>query len=1083
MVAPRMSCHASTSDHSNGAFILDYDDCPRGKERGLRDGQAEALNLVLPRCRLEVAGPPTVWRPPPPTGSVDSGSSLLRRLRLRLQVPRRKSQGFRLPLLPDAGAGDLAASITALPTAISSRFRKQASSPGPSPDSSSPAAGSDDHWLPLLTGRAFPCSSFACPDLFQMASPSSSRGRRPSAAVSLTPPPRSLNVQKFAESRAAELEALHAVVAGRTGGSFRVHRSKRRRTTSHVDRFAKGRGGRKRRRLGEGEGRVEGREIEREEEKKKLNRRVRRRMELRKNLDFGFSESGDGTQRLRTHLWHAKRFTMVKRWGFYLPLGLHGRTRFKGYLEAAKFWSTSTRFKLLLPYPIRGSRGRHSLFLSLGLLTCSQDSLFAVLRAVLVPSSSDVKEGIAQPVTYGMCYGRAMLHHIGASLSRLIAPVVYMWRPTSRVYISLNDQMVHGPDLGGDLGTLHRQLWIWVHAAAFTEGFGVLSAACQKQMNEDGVLLSCVSLKGKLAKLEVMGSEATQILQKILHPASELCDASEDSSYEGDPYLNACSSHNKKILPAEQDDDLAFHKDKKECLSSPSKMFGLLGLSEHLPSCAIISLEVLDPRSLSSKKGVESVLLAPSADPPCDLLKEISKESNNSTHLSSPDDIREKVVSFWSKPEEYGTSISDSKDLWMSDRLQPPVEDSILCLEKHHQRLKYFHLHSTNSAIITSESQGCNSRTCSVLLLKHNHQTGSHQGWSIILPLSWVKSFWIPLVSYGAHAIGLRERHWVASDGGIPCFPFDFPDCKPYSMLMSVIAAETNQSAQRRPLSMRPPRIPIPPPWDCIRFSVAEGLSIMGSSQCVEKQQERGEESAPSTSAVDSQMEAHGLDTCKNTGLSFQGCVARTSNTLAYFLRSIHCRHLLMFPKTKLSKSAFSELVDKEVIKWVPRILNKLSPDRPLCFTRVLLHSYREGIFEEGAVVCAPITTDLEILASRSEEPEKLQIPHSLATSYFTQEEDSDRWVLQVPDDPSARPLHRWPIGFVTSGFVRGSAKPVALAVCEVTLLAQLRERQWSEMQKGRPEVLVLVRNLRSTAYRLSRATIVLEQEDDLTFM
>lgn len=36
--------------------------------------------------------------------------------------------------------------------------------------------------------------------------------------------------------------------------------------------------------------------------------------------------------------------------------------------------------------------------------------------------------------------------------------------------------------------------------------------------------------------------------------------------------------------------------------------------------------------------------------------------------------------------------------------------------------------------------------------------------WSIVLPLSWVKAFWAPLVSKGAHAIGLREKHWIACE-------------------------------------------------------------------------------------------------------------------------------------------------------------------------------------------------------------------------------------------------------------------------------------------------------------------------------
>ncbi|KAF3787624.1 Dynamin-related protein 1E [Nymphaea thermarum] len=36
--------------------------------------------------------------------------------------------------------------------------------------------------------------------------------------------------------------------------------------------------------------------------------------------------------------------------------------------------------------------------------------------------------------------------------------------------------------------------------------------------------------------------------------------------------------------------------------------------------------------------------------------------------------------------------------------------------------------------------------------------------WSIILPVNWIKAFWISMVSHGAHAIGLRERRWIACE-------------------------------------------------------------------------------------------------------------------------------------------------------------------------------------------------------------------------------------------------------------------------------------------------------------------------------
>lgn len=62
----------------------------------------------------------------------------------------------------------------------------------------------------------------------------------------------------------------------------------------------------------------------------------------------------------------------------------------------------------------------------------------------------------------------------------------------------------------------------------------------------------------------------------------------------------------------------------------------------------------------------------------------------------------------------------------------------------------------------------------------------------------------------------------------------------------------------------------------------------------------------------------------------------------------------------------------------------------------------------------------------------------------------------------------------------------MAEAFCEAVLLARLREEQWNEMpvEQRRKEIYVLVRNLRSSAYRLALATVVLEQqENDVEFL
>ena len=137
-------------------------------------------------------------------------------------------------------------------------------------------------------------------------------------------PPRKINVQKFAEARAAELEALHSIVENRLSNDLRSRRNKRRRTTAYDSQIAKRRC-RKRRKLETVANKSNDNASASEKDQKKLPRRVRRAMELKKNCVSGFSTSGDGTKRLRTHVWHAKRFTMTKLWGFHIPLGLQGR--------------------------------------------------------------------------------------------------------------------------------------------------------------------------------------------------------------------------------------------------------------------------------------------------------------------------------------------------------------------------------------------------------------------------------------------------------------------------------------------------------------------------------------------------------------------------------------------------------------------------------------------------------------------------------------------------------------------------------------------------------------------------------------
>ncbi|KAF5745934.1 putative Ribonucleases P/MRP protein subunit POP1 [Tripterygium wilfordii] len=681
-----------------------------------------------------------------------------------------------------------------------------------------------------------------------------------------------------------------------------------------------------------------------------------------------------------------------------------------------------------------------------------QDSLMSILSMTLVPSPSVQSEDDLKSVLSGITYRRAMLHHVGAPLSQSIAPVTYMWRPSHQQSRENdgNDSAADGsmePQRIACCSTF-RQLWVWIHASAFVEGYDTLKIACQKEMGERGILINCLSLEGQLAKIEVMGSNAFQLLQKTLHPVTCV----PDNYWQ----LKHCSS------------------EADTC--SQVKNSSILKDEESVSSLEVLSLTVKDPRALPQKRT--------SDDPDLPNTSVVNNTPDIDGHVSVPKVVEENKGLFplsQSVPEE-NERFSDKKSLWdVCNGLDPPVEETVICLERHCLLMDSFCVDDPKATILkTSENTQC-SRSCPVMLLKTYEQKGSLPRWSLVLPLSWAKVFWTSFVSKGAHPIGLREKHWIACEVGLPCFPSDFPDCNAYSSLMATEAAANDSKAERRPPAIRPFRTPMPPPWDCVRgFSISRGIEIGITQTSSQKDVVHG--NLPSNSNYNFDVAS-----INHHGNSFDGIVARASCVLTHFLNETHGDRLLLFPQAPNSNADLlkfmkdeSKLCQGQNGKAVIDCSNKL------CFLRVLIHAFKEGAFEEEAVVCAPRLSDISLWISSSESFDgKLQMPQSAVRSYF-KEQSSGKWELQIPDDLALMESHRWPIGFVTTGFVRGSKKPAAVAFCEASMLARLRKEQWNDfpVKRRRKEIYVLVRNIKSSAYRLALASIVLEQqEDDVEFL
>ncbi|CAN8314445.1 unnamed protein product [Cochlearia groenlandica] len=825
--------------------------------------------------------------------------------------------------------------------------------------------------------------------------------------------PRKLNVQKFSEARSSELESLHSLLSDRLKKDFRSNRNNRRRTNSYNNQPAKRRHIKRQ---------ISHSLLSHSSSITKIPRRLKRRIELKGNPVTGFSVSGDGSKRLRTHVWHAKRFSMSKLWGFHLPLALHGRSI--SLLHPPPFFFFLNKIDLkgssFHDFSGRGSRDILMHFREGALIHDSsyhiavqlqgpEASLLAILNMLLEPSPSSHSKEVLNSILTGHSYESAMLYHVEPLVSQPIAPVTYMWRPYQSSEIRdecKGDAGVvpdDGPVSSGDI-VVFRKIWVWIHACSFSEGYASIKLACQKQMDETGFTVDCFSLEGQLAKLEIFGPKASDLLRKTLHPVT--------SSSEESFVLRKCSMAKPQV----------------NNVADPYN-------EENISSCAILARYVMDPRLIPNNAHDDSTVLVETTEmEPAESLETTTKT-------------------------EAETSPEVFKCLWdANSELAPPEEEDVLCWEKHQSRMDSLCLDDPTVEVPKVSSRPRCSRSCPLLLVKHKKLEKAPTGWSLILPLSWIKVFWNAFVSKGAHAIGQREKRWVSCDAGLPFFPSDFPDCKAYLSFTLSEAADLEEKAQRQPPAIRPFRIPIPPPWNSIHITRSIGES--------------------STQKLTSN-ETGGIETFSSSSNLFDGTVARTSDSLSTFLQTSASDMLHLFPHHTLKPNTnLMRMLQEDETKARGQIHQS---SNKLCLLRVILHAFREGSFEEGAVVCAPSLADISLLKSRFNGEERcVTIPQSSVSCYF-QEQPCGTWELNVTEETLAKQFHRWPIGFVTTGFVRGSKKQRAEALCDAVLLGRVREEQWrdkEDVKRRKKEIYVLVRNLRSCAYRLALATVCLEQQD-----
>nr|GMD92264.1 ribonucleases P/MRP protein subunit POP1-like isoform X2 [Ipomoea batatas] len=178
------------------------------------------------------------------------------------------------------------------------------------------------------------------------------------------------------------------------------------------------------------------------------------------------------------------------------------------------------------------------------------------------------------------------------------------------------------------------------------------------------------------------------------------------------------------------------------------------------------------------------------------------------------------------------------------------------------------------------------------------------------------------LITNGAHAIGLREKQWIACEAELPYFPSDFPDCNSYSCFMKMEAAAADEKVERNPPSMRPFGVPILPPWNSVHLALDKRSFVERNYQVQCKDFSTKERTK--NSLVDySDCRTCSPDADDHCHIPFVGFIARTSYILSQFLDKINGSHLLLFPKFPNRKECVSNFIKDE--KMVNEHSDKLS--------------------------------------------------------------------------------------------------------------------------------------------------------------
>ncbi|ETE68624.1 Ribonucleases P/MRP protein subunit POP1, partial [Ophiophagus hannah] len=871
-------------------------------------------------------------------------------------------------------------------------------------------------------------------------------------------PQRKKQVSPFVQARAAEIKAMLKAVKQKSSNTLvfqSLPRHMRRRAMSHnIKRLP--------RRL--------------PLSKSKCRKARRRHI----NLVVEFNRRQRKNIWLETHIWHAKRFHMVKKWGYCLG----DKPTMKSYRACYRAMT------------------QHCLLQDLSYYCCLE----------LIGKEETLVTALAR-----MCNvdtGSLVLYQTDRYPQDTLGPVTFLWKPR------------HG---SGETSE-NRQLWIWTHPA-FKQGIlaelkSVFQCSepvetCKPELvvtlSQEEDKMNIPEHVGHKRKRKDKAGETVVPVKKIIGDGTR--DPNQPYCWSSQTTGITISDLTMEILRYRLIGPLS-HCVLTEALKVAFVHMDLDPTDSEINSWWVencknpdwVSLHHCQESVFETMQGLASsdipsgtVLGLTVGDPRVNLPKKRSKAMPNPAKYQE-DKVKQLILEGVS--EECAQSF-----LWDSN-----IRNSVTDHKMSEQDLN--HLRSKLLVPGSHLDLGLRESKIPILLVQQpgkllgDDRLGWGSGWDIYLPKGWGMAFWLPFIYQGARVGGLQEALKHSLYKGTPHVPHDYPDCPAGSQVAKELEENLLEKFKRRPPAKRANYIkhgtlaPFLCPWDKLtqdwetRYKVhrkSTQIPALDREDCVPEEHVGGPSSttsmvdAPTSKAdqidtccqiMEMENEEKAIDPCKTdeviSGQVF--CILRTRKLLRQI--SFWCHPTS--GKRRYRQHRASKMNEKELAEDTQMSINLHYP-RALVW--VSLSLLRKGNPELHTMICIPEKDDLlqlnndqhfcgpqepkhkdkfkNKLWKRKGRTKKAKDGKVIEKSALKQEDlVLGLWPHPLPDVVSH--CSRVLLGFVTQGdFSLASGCGEALGFVSLTGLLQMLIDQPAD-KKG----LVLLRNPASLQYRFARLSV-----------